>query len=413
MYLIELGVGTPPQHILAQFDTGSSDLWVYSVDNPMCQYNGTDMDQVDCTFTGTFNSSASSTFREIEKGKFSDTYGGGYSVSGDWVWDRVIVGGTENGLVINNMRFGLGHFANASAAILGLGYPGTNNMTQQIGGTKYRSLPQQLAADGTIVSAAFSIWLNDADASEGSVLFVPILNGSNKDENDEYVSFLIALSQIVVSTVSREGTFEEKETVDLLNGTTIQALLDSGATKSFLPLELLSDFLYTTLNATDDEDVGGTIFDCNLIMDESLPPVKFNFSGAIIEVPISSFADEVEGDEGKCMFGIYQFGLPFALLGDAVLRQAYVVYDMEHHEIGLGQALLNVTGEEESIEVISGEIPKATKASLYSQISALTGGYFSLLSENGVTGGSTYSDSGTSAGTATRIGITGMSERLV
>lgn len=220
---------------------------------------------------------------------------------------------------------------------------------------------------------------------------------------------MIALSQIVVSTVSREGTFEEKETVDLLNGTTIQALLDSGATKSFLPLELLSDFLYTTLNATDDEDVGGTIFDCNLIMDESLPPVKFNFSGAIIEVPISSFADEVEGDEGKCMFGIYQFGLPFALLGDAVLRQAYVVYDMEHHEIGLGQALLNVTGEEESIEVISGEIPKATKASLYSQISALTGGYFSLLSENGVTGGSTYSDSGTSAGTATRIGITGMS----
>ncbi|KAI8393238.1 Peptidase family A1 domain profile [Nakaseomyces glabratus] len=39
LYLVQLAVGTPPQNITVQLDTGSSDLWFPSADNPFCKEN--------------------------------------------------------------------------------------------------------------------------------------------------------------------------------------------------------------------------------------------------------------------------------------------------------------------------------------------------------------------------------------
>ena len=68
----------------------------------------------------------------------------------------------------------------------------------------------------------------------------------------------------------------------------------------------------------------------------------FNFSGQNITVPVSEFVRNDGWTGGMCQFYIYATTGSY-ILGDAFLRGAYVVYNLQANEIALAQTIFNTT----------------------------------------------------------------------
>lgn len=82
-YLAPVSLGTPPQQVMLNFDTGSSDLWVFSTDTPANSRAG----------HKTYNPAGSTSAQRLNNATWSIRYGDGSGASGIVYTDVVTVGG--------------------------------------------------------------------------------------------------------------------------------------------------------------------------------------------------------------------------------------------------------------------------------------------------------------------------------
>ncbi|CAI7591451.1 unnamed protein product [Penicillium manginii] len=355
LYFCNITLGTPAQSLRLVMDTGSSDLWVNTPNSTLCESKSNP-----CSDAGTFNASASSSYSFVSS-DFNITYADGSTAAGDYVTDTLTVGGTT----IKDFQFAVGFTSASSEGVLGIGYTSNEVQSGQNGDTAYNNLPKAMVQKGLIKSNAYSLWLNDLDASTGSILF----GGVNTEKyhgsletlpvikvGGVYSEFIIALTGVSVSTTSKTHKY---------TSTALPAgvLLDSGSSLTYLPDAITQD-IYDALDVTYDSSNGIGIVPCSLA--EKDVNVTYTFSSPKISVAVSELVLNM-GDyrynngERACIFGIAPAGSSTAVLGDTFLRSAYVVYDLANNEISLANTNFNAT-ESNILEIGTGtdSVPSAT-----------------------------------------------------
>ncbi|KAF1800791.1 aspartic peptidase domain-containing protein [Mucor lusitanicus] len=380
-YLIDVGIGTPPQHFAVTLDTGSADLWVPSTQCPASS----------CPFYR-FDTSNSSTFKTLNK-PFGIQYGIG-SVNGTYATDTVSVGGAS----IPNQQFGLASITqdimqpNPSAGgvgsntpepfntsstnveangILGLGYPSLTQANSQ-GEGAYNPFVFNLAAQNVIKEPIFSIFLNsisepnwsgeiifggiDQSKFDGELTYLPVASLTTRsssgitssDSNAGYYYWMVYGQGLGVknSNTGSNPSWRLRE---------IGAyILDTGTTLTYLPTSVATDIVTAFAgekNYALDRQSGVFIVDCATAKSPAIFQLQMSQSSSVssspltLSVPASELVIPIDGTTADnaqvCMFGIAPLGgaggigSNMYLIGDSVLRSAYMVFDMGQNRVGL------------------------------------------------------------------------------
>lgn len=349
LYFANVTIGTPSQELHLQLDTGSSDMWVNSAQSTICTAQGQY-----CSISGTYSANDSSSYNYVND-VFNISYADGSGASGDYVSDKVSFGD----LTVLNLQFGVGYSSTSPQGVLGIGFQDGEVQVNRAGLDQYNNLPAALVAQGTIKTNSYSLWLNDLDASMGSILFGGVDKAKYTDplstvpiipQYGQYLRFIIALTDI--GTNGNTGSIGTK-----LNA---PVLLDSGSSITYLPNDIVNT-LYSNFKVNYNSNHGVGVVDCSVAGQDDT--VDFTFSGATIRVPVNEMILQSKRRNGDtaCIFGVSPSEGSTSILGDTFLRSAYVVYDLTAHEISLAQTDFNAT-DTNIMEIATGStgIPGAT-----------------------------------------------------
>jgi hypothetical protein len=285
----------------------------------------------------------------------------GSGASGDYVSDTFTIGGAT----LQSLQFGIGYTSSSPEVILGIGYQINEVQVGRAGKAAYNNLPAQMVADGVIQSNAYSLWLNDLDASTGSILFGGVdtdqYHGSLETlpvqkESGFFAEFLITLTEITLGSTA------------IAKNQALAVLLDSGSSLTYLP-DSIAEGIYEEVNAQYDSSEGAAYVPCSLASNTTT--LDFTFSSPTISIAMNELVIEVASSSGRqltfsdgtpaCLFGIAPAGSGTSVMGDTFIRSAYLVYDLSNNQISIAQTNFNATNTN-VVEIGTGStgVPDAT-----------------------------------------------------
>ncbi|SPQ26199.1 ca02e03c-ab10-4a0a-a02e-22d390d64733 [Thermothielavioides terrestris] len=322
-YYAQLSIGTPPQPVFVQLDTGSFELWV----NPDCT-SITGADAAFCERTGQFDTKKSSTAISLGATKTLQ-YGIG-SANITYFTDTITLAGSSAAL--QAVQFGVATASqDASSGILGIGY-GKGIATN------YPNFIDQLRAQNVTRVKAYTLALGSKDVEEGVIVFGGV-------DTSKFAGKLAKLP-IIPAAQSPDGVprfWVEMQSVSMTppngvshvyNASSTPLFFDSGSTMTLLPPDL-TNAIARDFGAQGPDANGFFRIDCALTTLNGT--VDFAFDGVTIKVPYKELAREVASSPPVCFLGIMSSDR-FTLLGDTFLRSAYAVFDLETNAIWLSQA---------------------------------------------------------------------------
>lgn len=358
-YSIQLQVGTPPQPVSVNFDTGSAELWI----NPVCRKSA---DPAFCQTLGRFNGSQTYVDTNITN---RVNYGTGFAQL-EYGYDYVQIGSAK----LSQQMFGVATDSEfAMTGVMGAG-PQTKSWSSD-----YPMILDSMVAQKFIKSRAFSLDIRSIESARGSVVFGgidtkkfsghlekrPIIPAA--ESPDKLTRYWIYLDGISVTN----GEGSRAQIFDQVNGQAV--LVDSGYTVSALPTKLfnkIKDAFPGVTPSPKEENSGLYRIPCDV--GEQNGTVNFSFGKTEINVPYKDFI--WKQSDGLCILGVTPDD-KFPVLGDTFLRAAYVVYDMDNRNLHIarnedcGSALLPIGNGPNAVPSVEGDCGKEPKPTTSSAIS--------------------------------------------
>lgn len=318
-------------------DTGSSDTVILTDKFQSCRRTASF-----CSVFGTIDS-----WNRLDPPqRFNTRFASGMSISGEIVSATF----TFSSQSIDDVRFGVPtSLPTLDHNVLGLGYP----INEGVEGSPYPNFPQAIKNQGLIKTAVYSLWLNSARASAGSILFGGIdtskFNGKLttfkiRSERGHYGQFLLQIKRVSFAGKQIPGGY--------------LAVVDSGYTGSSFPLSLAQS-IWAAAGIHDthvDQATGYPMVDCNFADSLSVPFMEFDFGSAKFQVPMTELL--IRTAPGQCLLGIAAASSTAKhqpLLGVTFLRSVYAVFDLYNNEVSLAQANFH-PGSSRIIEIDAGGV---------------------------------------------------------
>lgn len=344
LYFTELEIGTPKSTYYAQVDTGSDLLWLGCTSCRNCPTKsnlGVHLKPYDPADSGTSHEvSCAESFCRTSciAGNlclYHLAYGDGSTSEGYLVQDVLALSLNNHSSNNDNamITFGCAVYASgglqkrdqALNGILGLGQ---SNM----------SLIQQLASQGK-TPQTFAHCL-EGEGRGGGILVIGEVNESGLSYTplrSDQLHYNVNLRSIEV-----KGQAIQLDKPPNGSGEFTGTIFDSGTTLAYIPESSYLDLLQQILVSQDLQHIPGEDLACVIYdgsVDDNFPPIVFTFeSGSTLRVQPHDYFIQVQNGRDKvfCIgFQSSPAGTPhLTILGDLILQNKLVVYDVENQQIG-------------------------------------------------------------------------------
>lgn len=324
MYLCEVSIGTPAQKLFLDFDTGSSDLWVWSTELPKATLQQADSAKQQVAF----DPSKSSTFKKLSGESWKIQYGDSSSASGDVGTDVLNLGGLEVKTQAVELAKQLSQqFEQGNGSgLLGLAFDTINTVSPDPQKTPVDNIIAQYPAKEQLFTAYLGSWrdTDEADKGESFYTFGYI---------DQDTMTAAGVSTPNYADVDKsQGFWQIQSTSATINGETISrsgntSIMDTGTTLCLVDDNLVDAVYKAIPGAKYDQSNQGYVFPSNTSADD-LPDVQLAIGDTMVvfQKEDLGFADAGNG----MVYGSIQSrgSMDMDIYGDAVLKAMYAIFDM-------------------------------------------------------------------------------------
>ncbi|KAK0641838.1 aspartic peptidase domain-containing protein [Cercophora newfieldiana] len=312
-YLSPVKIGG--QTLNLDFDTGSSDLWVFN----------NQLSSQDSQGHSLFDPNQSKTFRMIDGASFSITYGDESGAEGNVGTDVVDIGG----VIVENQAVELATDVSSSFVediendgLLGLAFSKLNTVQPQ---------QQKTFFDNVLPTLAEPLFTADLRPGEvGAYEFGRI-------DNSKFVG---EMAWIPVNTTNGFWQFSTSgfavgDEPTLTGLPASQAIADTGTTLMIVSKEV-SDAYYSQISgARNDDDIGGVTIPC----DASLPDLFVDVGGVYVARIKGEDINFAQVTDDTCFGGIQPSTSPedLQIWGDVFFKSQFVAFNGGNNSLGMAQ----------------------------------------------------------------------------